>query len=147
MNGAADPSSATTSWSASSWRSKPIAQDVHYPSHSELDKSLSRLRQLPGLVTPQSISHLSSRLQDVSSGRAFLLQAGDCAELFQDCRSDKIEAKLRLMLMMSLVIVWGARVPVVRLGRIAGQYGKPRSKDREIVTMEDGEKREVLTFR
>ncbi|CAO1616992.1 unnamed protein product [Parajaminaea phylloscopi] len=145
----AAPSTSTSSqgdWHPSSWRSKPISQDVHYPDQASLTSTLNRLKTLPGLVTPSSISQLSSRLRDVSAGKAFLLQAGDCAELFQDCTEDKIEAKLRLILMMSLVIIWGARVPVVRVGRIAGQYGKPRSKDRETVTI-DGEKKEVLTFR
>jgi 3-deoxy-7-phosphoheptulonate synthase len=119
---------------------------VHYPDAAALKKTLNRLQTLPGIVTPSSIAHLSSRLKEVAQGKAFLLQAGDCAELFEDCREDKVEAKLRLILMMSLVVVWGARVPVVRVGRIAGQYGKPRSKDKEIVEV-DGEKKEVLTFR
>lgn len=133
-------------WSPSSWRSKPIAQDVRYPDQDHLTRTLDRLKTLPGLVTPTSISQLSDRLRDVAHGRAFLLQAGDCAELFQDCTEGKIQAKLRLILMMSLVIIWGARVPVVRVGRIAGQYGKPRSKDKETVVI-DGEQKEVLTFR
>lgn len=137
---------ASSSWSPSSWRTKPVAQSVAYPDEAHLSRTLNRLETLPGLVTPASISQLSSRLREVANGRAFLLQAGDCAELFQDCREDKIAAKLRLILMMSLVVVWGARVPVVRVGRIAGQYGKPRSKDREMVTI-NGEKKEVLTFR
>lgn len=136
----------STDWSPSSWRSRPIAQDVHYPDAAALKKTLNRLQTLPGIVTPASIAHLSSRLKDVAQGKAFLLQAGDCAELFEDCRADKVEAKLRLILMMSLVVVWGARVPVVRVGRIAGQYGKPRSKDKEMVEV-NGEKKEVLTFR
>lgn len=140
------PSTSSTAWTPSSWRSKPVLQDVQYPDPTHLSSVLGRLRSLPGLVTSNSIDQLSSRLEDVANGKAFLLQAGDCAELFQDCTPSKIEAKLRLVLMMSLVIIWGARVPVVRVGRIAGQYGKPRSKDREIVDI-DGKPTEVLSFR
>lgn len=146
MDASSSSTSARSSWRPASWRTKPVAQAVTYPSQSALNATLGRLQTLPGIVTPTSISHLSSRLREVAAGRAFLLQAGDCAELFQDCTEDKIQAKLRLILMMSLVIVWGARVPVVRVGRIAGQYGKPRSKDKEEVVI-DGKKQEVLTFR
>lgn len=81
------------------------------------------------------------------SKKAFLLQSGDCAELFSYCNPAQIEAKLKLSLLMSLIIIWGARVPVVRVGRIAGQFGKPRSKPTEKVTMKDGQVKEVLTFR
>ncbi|CAO1638627.1 unnamed protein product [Sympodiomycopsis kandeliae] len=133
-------------WTPSSWRTKPISQDVRYPDAEHLSSVLTRLRSLPGLVTPDSIDQLSNRMQDVANGKAFLLQAGDCAELFQDCTPEKIQAKLRLVLMMSLVIIWGARVPVVRVGRIAGQYGKPRSKDTEIVDL-NGVPTEVLSYR
>lgn len=141
------PSSTSSSaWTPSSWRSKPVLQDVRYPDASHLSSVLTRLRSLPGLVTSKSIDQLSNRLEDVANGKAFLLQAGDCAELFQDCTPEKIQSKLRLVLMMSLVIIWGARVPVVRVGRIAGQYGKPRSKDRETVLI-DGKPTEVLSFR
>ena len=78
--------------------------------------------------------------------QAFLLQSGDCAELFSYCNPTQIEAKLKLGLLMSLIIIWGARMPVVRIGRIAGQYAKPRSKATEVVEI-DGEKKEGLTFR
>jgi len=78
--------------------------------------------------------------------QAFLLQSGDCAELFSDCEPRKIDAKLKLSLLMSLVLIWGARLPVVRVGRIAGQYAKPRSKATEMVKTAEGEQ-EVLTFR
>ncbi len=69
---------------------------------------------------------LLSHLAEVSAGKRFILQGGDCAERFDECRSDSIEAKLKILLQMSLVLVWGARVPLVRIGRIAGQYMKPR---------------------
>jgi 3-deoxy-7-phosphoheptulonate synthase len=110
-----------------------------------------RLKTLPGLVTRHEINSLRAQLASVAEGKAFLLQGGDCAELFADCTPDKIEGKVKLLLLMSLIIIWGARIPVVRVGRIAGQYAKPRSKATETVEIQaqDGtySKKEVLTFR
>ncbi|KDN52215.1 DAHP synthetase [Tilletiaria anomala UBC 951] len=133
-------------WSTSSWRSKPVAQDVVYPDAENLSTVLQQLKSLPGLVTPTEVDRLRKQLADVADGKSFLLQSGDCAELFSYCNPTQIEAKLKLSLLMSLIIIWGARVPVVRLGRVAGQYAKPRSKATEVVDF-DGEKKEVLTFR
>lgn len=129
------------------WRTKPIAQDVVYPNAEHLRRVLNELNSLPGLVTPKEIDRLRSQLADVADGRAFLLQCGDCAELFSYCNASKIEAKIKLTLLMSLIIISGARLPVVRVGRMAGQYAKPRSKPTEIVELPGGEKREVLSFR
>ncbi|PWN45532.1 phospho-2-dehydro-3-deoxyheptonate aldolase [Ceraceosorus guamensis] len=134
-------------WTPSSWRTKPIAQDVVYPNQAELNRATDRLKQLPGLVTPFEIEKLRKQLADVADGKAFLLQSGDCAELFTDCVPSKIDAKVKLSLLMSLILIWGGRLPVVRVGRIAGQYAKPRSKATEVVKTEDGEQVEVLTFR
>ncbi|WWC86099.1 uncharacterized protein L201_000970 [Kwoniella dendrophila CBS 6074] len=152
---------AAQEWSPSSWREKPIAQDVIYEDKAHLDKVLTKLRRLPPLVSPVEIDRLRSQLADVATGKAFLLQGGDCAELFDDCSSDPIEHKLSLILLMSLIILHGSRLPVVRIARIAGQYAKPRSKPTEMVDFEipngpvgeDGvqktkiEKREILSFR
>ncbi|KAK4688758.1 3-deoxy-7-phosphoheptulonate synthase, partial [Tremellales sp. Uapishka_1] len=144
------------SWTPSSWREKPIAQDVIYDDKAHLDKVLTQLRTLPPLVSPMEIDRLRSQLADVALGKAFLLQGGDCAELFQDCSQDPIEHKLSLILLMSLIILHGSRLPVVRIARIAGQYAKPRSKPTEIVEVDvpapDGngmvkQKREVISFR
>ena len=136
----------SSSWFPSSWRQKPVAQDVLYPSAPHLDSVVSQLKSLPGLVTSAEIERLRRQLSDVAEGKAFLLQSGDCAELFNYCNPTQIEAKLKLSLLMSLVIIWGARVPVVRIGRTAGQYAKPRSKPTEVVEV-NGEKKEVLSFR
>lgn len=78
-----------------------------------------------------------AQLAEVAHGRRFILQGGDCAERFVDCTKDRIEAKLKILLQMSLVLVWGARVPLVRIGRIAGQYMKPRSQPKEKVNGEE----------
>jgi 3-deoxy-7-phosphoheptulonate synthase len=86
---------------------------------------------------------LRTQLAQVAAGDRLLLQGGDCAELFSYCSSEPIENKLKVLLQMSLVLTWGARKPVVRIARMAGQYAKPRSKPTE--TLSDG--REVLTFR
>lgn len=120
-------------WTPSSWRNRPVGQSVGYPSQDALDATIRQLAQLPGLVTPHEIDSLRAQLAAVAQGRAFLLQGGDCAELFADCTPDKIEGKVKLLLLMSLIIIWGARIPVVRVGRIAGQYAKPRSKATEMV--------------
>ncbi|RSH86952.1 hypothetical protein EHS25_003439 [Saitozyma podzolica] len=140
----------TSTWSPSSWRDKPIAQDVIYEDKVHLERVLGKLRRLPPLVSPWR-----SQLADVAVGKAFLLQGGDCAELFDDCSQDPISHKLSLILLMSLIILHGSRLPVVRIMRIAGQYAKPRSKPTEVVEMDargpNGEvikeKKEVLSFR
>ena len=133
-------------WGPSSWRSHPVAQAVEYPSQTKLEEATSQLRSMPGLVTPNEIKALRAQLASVAQGKAFLLQGGDCAELFADCVPEKIEGKVKLLVLMSLIIIWGARIPVVRVGRIAGQYAKPRSKATEKVHL-DGRVEEVLTFR
>ncbi|WVF70757.1 hypothetical protein IAT40_005551 [Kwoniella sp. CBS 6097] len=135
-------SASTQPWSPSSWREKLIAQDVIYEDKAHLEKVLTKLRRLPPLVSPVEIDRLRSQLADVATGKAFLLQGGDCAELFDDCSQDPIEHKLSLILLMSLIILHGSRLPVVRIARIAGQYAKPRSKPTEMV-----EKKEVMSFR
>ncbi|WVR05768.1 hypothetical protein IAU60_002793 [Kwoniella sp. DSM 27419] len=132
-------------WSPSSWREKPIAQDVIYEDKPHLERVLTKLRRLPPLVSPVEIDRLRAQLADVATGKAFLLQGGDCAELFDDCSQNPIEHKLSLILLMSLIILHGSRLPVVRIARIAGQYAKPRSKPTEMKTKV--EKKEVMSFR
>lgn len=126
-------------WNPASWRSKPITQDIIYPPQSQDDliNVRQKLRQLPGLVTPEEILTLKNQLKRVGRGEAFLLHGGDCAELFQYCTHDHISARVKLLLMMSLIIIWGTRMPVVRIGRIAGQFGKPRSQATETIDGKD----------
>ncbi|KAI1812583.1 phospho-2-dehydro-3-deoxyheptonate aldolase-like protein [Poronia punctata] len=129
-------------WTPSSWRSKPIKQCPEYPDPAALRKATGELSRLPPIVHPYEIEKLKQNLRDVARGEAFLLQGGDCAELFDYCRQDAIESKIKLLLQMSLVLIWGADKRVVRIGRMAGQYAKPRSSPTEIV---DG--KEVPSFR
>lgn len=134
--------SKTAAWTPDSWRSKPIKQVPAYPDQKALGKSLSELSRLPPIVHPKEIVRLKEHLRDVAHGEAFLLQGGDCAELFSYCEQDAIESKIKLLLQMSLVLIWGAEKRVVRIGRMAGQYAKPRSSPTEVV---DGQ--EVPSFR
>jgi 3-deoxy-7-phosphoheptulonate synthase len=118
-------------WSPISWRSKPAAQQPSYPSQPVLESSLRRLAELPPLVTPWEIESLKSDLSEVAAGCKFLLQGGDCAESFDDCNAPAIVNRIKILLQMSLVLVHGSEKPVVRVGRFAGQYAKPRSSDIE----------------
>jgi 3-deoxy-7-phosphoheptulonate synthase len=120
-------------WDPSSWRACPIKQPVVYEDQAKADKSLDKLRRLPPIVTPTEIWRLRRSLEDVALGKAFLLQGGDCAELFDYCHDEAIDAKVKLLLQMSLVLIWGGNKPVVRIARMAGQYAKPRSSPMETV--------------
>ncbi len=139
MNGTTPP---TDEWTPDSWRSKPRKQSPDYPDQKALTKSLAELQRLPPLVLPQEILQLKKHLRDVANGEAFLLQGGDCAELFDYCEPNAIESKIKLLLQMSLVLIWGADKRVVRIGRMAGQYAKPRSSPMEMV---DG--KEIPSFK
>ncbi|KKA28247.1 hypothetical protein TD95_002420 [Thielaviopsis punctulata] len=123
----------TPSWSPSSWRSKPIKQAPAYPSPAAVSKATGQLSRLPPIVHPHEITRLKTLLRDVAQGKAFLLQGGDCAELFDYCEQTAIESKIKLLLQMSLVLIWGTDKPVVRIGRMAGQYAKPRSSPMEVI--------------
>ena len=121
----------STDWKPSSWREKPALQQPVYPDWSEVENVIAQLSCLPPLITSWEVESLRDKLADAARGDAFLLQGGDCAESFDDCDSDKIAAKLKILLQMSLVLVHGTKKRVVRVGRIAGQYAKPRSADTE----------------
>ncbi|KAG2420911.1 phospho-2-dehydro-3-deoxyheptonate aldolase [Aspergillus terreus] len=123
----------TADWAPGSWVSKPIKQDVAYDDAEGVNAALAKLQKLPPLVTTQEIVSLKKHLKNVALGKAFVLQGGDCAELFDYCNQDMIEAKVKLLLQMSLVLIWGANRPVVRIARIAGQFAKPRSSPMEVV--------------
>jgi 3-deoxy-7-phosphoheptulonate synthase len=118
-------------WTPSSWRSRPALQLPVYPDPDVLAGVQEELRALPPLVTSWEITALKQQLADAQEGRRFVLQGGDCAENFSDCSSDVISNRLKVLLQMSLVLVHGLRLPVVRVGRFAGQYAKPRSADTE----------------
>jgi 3-deoxy-7-phosphoheptulonate synthase len=120
-----------SSWSPESWQSKVAAQQASYPDADAVRRVVDEMHQLPPLVTSWEVESLRTQLGRAARGEAFLLQGGDCAESFDDCRADPIAAKLKILLQMSLVLVHGTRRPVIRVGRIAGQYAKPRSADQE----------------
>ncbi|PGH12474.1 3-deoxy-7-phosphoheptulonate synthase [Helicocarpus griseus UAMH5409] len=124
---------AADGWTPSSWTTKPIKQDVAYDDKEGLKNALVKLQRLPPLVTPQEIVNLKNSLRNVALGKAFVLQGGDCAELFDYCNQEMIEAKIKLILQMSLILIWGANKPVVRIARIAGQFAKPRSSTTEVI--------------
>jgi 3-deoxy-7-phosphoheptulonate synthase len=120
-----------TNWSPDSWRSKPAAQQATYPDKAALDAVLDQLSKLPPLVTSWEVESLKSQLAQAAEGKMFLLQGGDCSESFEDCQSPNIAAKLKILLQMSLVLIFGCRKHVIRVGRFAGQFAKPRSSDLE----------------
>ncbi|RMW95948.1 class II 3-deoxy-7-phosphoheptulonate synthase [Pseudoxanthomonas spadix] len=135
MNAAADlPPSAgclPKDWAPDSWRGRPALQMPTYPDAAALKAALDELARLPPLVTSWEIFALKRQLAQAQEGKRFLLQGGDCAESFSDCQSGLISNRLKVLLQMSLVLVHGLQLPVVRVGRFAGQYAKPRSTDME----------------
>jgi 3-deoxy-7-phosphoheptulonate synthase len=117
----------TGSWTPDSWKSKVDSQAITYDP-SALESACARLCQLPPLVTSWEIARLKSLLAEAQQGKRFLVQGGDCAETLLDCRSPVIANKLKILLQLSLVMIHEGQRPVIRVGRFAGQYAKPRSK-------------------
>ncbi len=120
-------------WTPSSWRDLPAPQQPDWPDLAALEHVLKQLSTLPPLVFAGEARRLRSALAQVAEGRAFLLQAGDCAESFGDFTADAIRDKLKVILQMAVVLTYGSGVPVVKVGRIAGQFAKPRSSPTEWV--------------
>src|SRR5262245_55728726 len=114
-------------WTPDSWKAHTALQQPEYADHAELERVLAELSQLPPLVTSWETLRLREQLASAAEGRAFVLQGGDCAERFIDCRPRRITNTLKVLVQMSLVLVVGAKRPVIRIGRFAGQYAKPRS--------------------
>lgn len=119
------------SWTPDSWRALHAEQQPEWPDDAELDKALDELSGLPPLVFAGEARSLGASLADVCAGRAFLLQAGDCAESFDHVSADAIRDKLKIILQMAVILTYAAGVPTVKVGRIAGQYAKPRSSATE----------------
>ncbi|HEX4078312.1 MAG TPA: 3-deoxy-7-phosphoheptulonate synthase class II [Rhizomicrobium sp.] len=118
-------------WSPSSWRGRPIRQAPDYPSADALAAVETRLKTHPPLVFAGEARSLKARLGQVADGKAFLLQGGDCAESFAEFHPDNIRDTFRVLLQMSVILTFAAALPVVKLGRIAGQFAKPRTADTE----------------
>ncbi len=125
------PTTPTSPWTPDSWRSKPYAQEVAYPDAAALDRSFTELRSLPPLVTSWEVARLRQFLAQAEQGKRFVLQGGDCAESLAECNSTIIANKLKILLQMSMVLVHGLKMPILRVGRFAGQYAKPRSSTTE----------------
>ena len=122
---------APTDWHPASWQNRLAAQQPTYRDRGHLEAVLGQLGQLPPLVTTWEVENLKGKLAAAQRGEAFLLQGGDCAENFDECTSDNVVQKLKILLQMSLVMLVGLKKPIIRVGRMAGQYAKPRSADLE----------------
>jgi 3-deoxy-7-phosphoheptulonate synthase len=118
-------------WSPQSWRDYPAAQQPDWPSEAELEASLDELRVVPPLVFAGEARSLTDALARAAAGEAFVLQAGDCAETFDVFSANAIRDKLKVILQMAVVLTYGSGVPTVKIGRIAGQFAKPRSSATE----------------
>jgi len=122
-----------SNWTPQSWRQKPIAQVPAYPNPDALAVAEQRLASFPPLVFAGEARDLKDSLADVAEGRAFLLQGGDCAESFAEHGADHIRDFFRVFLQMAVVLTHGAGKPIVKVGRVAGQFAKPRSSDNETI--------------
>ena len=119
----------SASWEA--WRSKRALQQPSYPDPEALDSVLAELRRQPPLVFAGEVDDLRTNLAAASRGEAFVLTGGDCAETFAEATADHLRLKIQTLLQMAVVLTYGASLPVIKIGRIAGQYAKPRSSDME----------------
>ncbi len=120
-------------WTPDSWRSKPIQQVPVYPDADKLATTEATLRAMPPLVFAGEARNLKKALADVCEGKAFLLQGGDCAESFSEFSADGIRDTFRVLLQMAVVLTFGASCPIVKVGRMAGQFAKPRSAPTEVI--------------
>ena len=120
-------------WTPSSWRDFPIKQQPTYPNQKKLLKVEKELASYPPLIFAEEARKLKEKLADVANGNAFLLQGGDCAESFNAFNADNIKSLFQVMMQMAVVMTFSGGKPVVKIGRVAGQFAKPRSSDTEIV--------------
>lgn len=121
----------TTDWTPTSWQLLPAAQQPRYADAAQLARVIDELSRLPPVVVSWEVDQLKEELAAAQRGECFVLQGGDCAETFADCESATIARKLKILLQMSLVLLHGLKKPIIRIGRMAGQYAKPRSADTE----------------
>ena len=120
-----------TDWHPASWQAHSARQQPTYPDKVALERAIGQLSRLPPIVSSWEIEALKDYIALAQRGEAFILQGGDCAESFDECTSENIVAKLKILLQMGVVMLYGLKKPVVRVGRMAGQYAKPRSADTE----------------
>ncbi|MCG0994526.1 3-deoxy-7-phosphoheptulonate synthase class II [Acetobacter indonesiensis] len=129
----AQPRPTSATWMPDSWRSFPVKQMPTYPDAAALKAVEDRLHVYPPLVFAGEVRRLRNQLAQASKGQAFVLQGGACAESFSEFKADVVRDTFRVLLQMAVVLTFGAKVPVVKLGRMAGQFAKPRSSDMETV--------------
>ena len=122
----------TSGWSPDSWRAHPALQQPIYNDTAEVGSVESQLQALPALVSMAEIEQLKVKLAAACNGEAFLLQGGDCAETFADFSTSSIQDLFKVLMQMAVVLTYAGRVPVIKVGRIAGQFAKPRSTDHEV---------------
>lgn len=115
-----------TSWKPQSWQSRTAHQQPNYPDRAELMKACDEIRSYPPLIFAGECRNLQERLAKAAIGEAFILQGGDCAEAFTQFSANRIRDTYRVLLQMSVVMMFGGGVPVIKLGRMAGQFAKPR---------------------
>ena len=125
----------STKWTPASWRAKPILQVPDYPDQAALEAAETELSGFRPLVFAGEARSLKQPLAKVAAGEAFLLQGGDCAESFAEFHADNIRDMFRVLLQMAVVLTFGAALPVVKVGRLAGQFAKPRSAPTEPFAM------------
>ncbi len=137
---------ASEPWTPESWKTRLEAHQVVYDDRDAVQRAVNKLQALPPLVTSWEIERLRSHIAEAQAGKRFLLQGGDCAETLADCQPDIIANKLKILLQMSLVLVHGIKKPVIRVGRFAGQYAKPRSSPMEKGKGPDGADVELPSY-
>ncbi|NKB57478.1 MAG: 3-deoxy-7-phosphoheptulonate synthase class II [Alphaproteobacteria bacterium] len=123
----------TANWTVNSWRGKPIGQVPEYPDQAKLDATEATLRAFPPLVFAGEARNLKARLARVAEGKAFLMQGGDCAESFAEFHADNIRDTFKVLLQMATVLTFAGSCPIVKVGRMAGQFAKPRSAPTETI--------------
>lgn len=121
----------STAWNPATWQTRKAQQQPVYEDADAVARVVAELARLPPIVVSWEVEKLRERLAKAQRGEAFLLQGGDCAESFEDCESDRIAKQLKVLLQMSIVLLQAMKRPIVRVGRFAGQYAKPRSADTE----------------
>ena len=126
-----------STWTKSSWRNYPALQQPNWPDPTKLDSALATIEKLPPLVFAGEIRTLKEQLAAACEGKAFLLQGGDCSEDFVNCTAPGIRETLKVILQMAVVLTYAGGKPVIKVGRMAGQYAKPRSSDTETVNGEE----------
>lgn len=123
----------TQDWTPQTWRDKPATQLPDYPDQARLEWAEDIITKMPPLVFAGEARNLQKQLADVCAGNAFVLQGGDCAESFQEFGATKIRDTFRVLLQMAIVMTFGGSMPIIKMGRMAGQFAKPRSSDNETI--------------